>query len=102
MQLAEGSDLGREKFPTVPEASTIIITIIIIIIIMIIMIVIICIIVLVLVIVITVLYPPWPRRPPLNQYSGVRKGGFSKGGLSNLCVILLLLSPNPPLLDPPL
>ena len=31
---------------------------------------------------------------------GVRKGGFSKGGLSNLCVIIVLLLLSPPLLNP--
>ena len=37
-----------------------------------------------------------------EQYSGVQKGGFSKWGSSNLCVSIILLLPNPPLLNRPL
>ena len=34
--------------------------------------------------------------------SGVHKGGLSKGGLSNLCVIIMLSLLKPPLLNLPL
>ena len=34
--------------------------------------------------------------------SGVHKGGFSKGVFSNLCVIIMPLLLNTPLLNPPL
>ena len=34
--------------------------------------------------------------------SGVHKGGCSKGGFSNLCLIIMLVLRKPPLLDPPL
>ena len=42
------------------------------------------------------------RCSSLSYQSGVHKGGFSKGGSSNLCVIIMLLLPTPPLLNPPL
>ena len=36
------------------------------------------------------------------QDSGVHKGGFSKRGCSNLCVIIISSLLNPPSLNPPL
>ena len=41
------------------------------------------------------------RSSPLLDASGVHKGGSSKRGFSNVCVIIMFVLLNPPLLNPP-
>ena len=43
-----------------------------------------------------------PRCARRGGRSGVRKGGFGKGGFSNLCVIIIVLLLNHSLLNTPL